>query len=144
MRMTVPLPLSAAEIERTRAPLERATQLPGAAFTNPDVLEWERANLFRGGWVCAGHIDQVRERGQYLMLNVAGETVMVIADDDGLPRAFLNTCRHRGARLVLTPEGRVSRLYCQSYAWTYGVDGSLRSAQFTDGLEAFAPGCFGV
>src|SRR5690349_10120186 len=144
MRMTLPLPLSAAEIERTRVPLERATQLPGAAFTDPGVLEWERANLFRGGWVCAGHIDQVRERGQYLMLDVAGESVMVIADDDGLPRAFLNICRHRGARLVFMPEGRVRRLQCPYHAWTYGLDGSLRSAPFTDGLEDFEPSCFGL
>jgi Rieske 2Fe-2S family protein len=142
--MTVPLPLSAADIERTRAPLERATMLPGAAFTDPDVLEWERANLFRGGWVCAGHVDQVRERGQYLMLDVAGESVLVVADDDGLPRAFLNTCRHRGARLVFMPEGTVRRLQCPYHAWTYGLDGSLRSAPFTDGLEDFDPGCFGL
>ena len=45
--MTVSLPLSAAEIERTRVPLERATQLPGAAFTDPDVLEWERRQTVR-------------------------------------------------------------------------------------------------
>jgi hypothetical protein len=31
MRMTVPLPLTAEQIERTRAPLERATMLPGAS-----------------------------------------------------------------------------------------------------------------
>src|SRR3954465_3686049 len=144
MRMTVPLPLSAAEIERTRAPLERATMLPGAAFTDPDVLDWERANLFHGGWVCAGHVDQVRERGQYLMLDVAGESVMVIADDDGLPRAFLNTCRHRGARLVFMSEGRVRRLQCPYHAWTYGLDGSLRSAPFTDGLDDFDAACNGL
>jgi Rieske 2Fe-2S family protein len=144
IRMTVPLPLSAAELERTRAPLERATMLPGAAFTDSDVLLWERANLFRGGWVCAGHVDQVRERGQYLMLHVAGESVLVVADDDGLPRAFLNTCRHRGARLVFMPEGRLRRLQCPYHAWTYGLDGALRSAPFTDGLEDFDPACFGL
>jgi Rieske 2Fe-2S family protein len=144
MPMNVTLPLSAAEVRRTRAPLERATMLPGAAFTDPDVLEWERANLFRGGWVCAGHLDQVRERGRYLMLDVAGESVLVVADDDGLPRAFLNTCRHRGARLVFMPEGRLRRLQCPYHAWTYGFDGALRSAPFTDGLEDFDPACFGL
>ena len=118
--------------------------LPGAAFTDPDVLEWERANLFRGGWVCAGHVDQVRERGQYLMVEVGGESVLVVADDDGLPRAFLNTCRHRGARLVIMPEGTVRRLQCPYHAWTYGLDGTLRSAPFTDGLEDFDQSCFGL
>ena len=60
------LPLYAAEIERTCLPLEQATMLPGAAFTDPAVLEWERANFFGGGWICAGHVEQVSERGQYL------------------------------------------------------------------------------
>ena len=94
------LPLSIRELQRTREPLERATALPRAAFTDPRVLEWELDHLFRGGWICAGHVDQVRERGDYLMVEIGGESVIVVADDDGLPRAFLNTCRHRGARLV--------------------------------------------
>ena len=133
------LPLSIGELQRTRAPLERATMLPRAAFTDPRVLEWEIEHLFRGGWICAGHVDQVRERGEYLMVEVGGESVIVVADDDGLPRAFLNTCRHRGARLVDEPEGRLPRLQCPYHAWTYGFDGSLRNAPFTDGLEDFDP-----
>src|SRR4051794_32302749 len=114
------LPLYAAEIERTMLPLEQATQLPAAAFAEPDVLEWERANLFRRGWICAGHVDQVRERGAYLVVEAAGESVIVIGDDDGIPRAFLNTCRHRGARLLVAPEGRARRLQCPYHAWSYG------------------------
>jgi Rieske 2Fe-2S family protein len=145
MPLTEPgLPLYAAEIERTCLPLEQATQLPGAAFTDHDVLEWERANFFRRGWICAGHVDQVRERGAYLTLDVGGESVIVIGDDDGLPRAFLNTCRHRGARLLVFPEGKTRRLQCPYHAWTYGFDGSLRSAPFTDGLENFDGRCFGL
>ena len=108
MAVTNPaLPLYAAEIERTCLPLERATKLPGPAFTDAAVLEWERANFFRRGWICAGHVEQVSGRGQYLTVDVGGESVLVIGDDDGLPRAFLNTCRHRGARLVDDAAGSV-------------------------------------
>ncbi len=99
------LPLSATDVEKTRLPVEQATMLPGAAFTDPAVLEWEIENIFLKNWVCAGHIDQVSKRGQYLMVELGGESVFVIADDDGLPRAFHNSCRHRGARLVDAPEG---------------------------------------
>jgi glycine betaine catabolism A len=145
MPVTEPgLPLYAADVERTCLPLEQATQLPGAAFTDHDVLEWERANFFRKGWVCAGHVDQVRERGAYLTVEVGGENVVVVGDDDGIPRAFLNTCRHRGARLLVAPEGRTRRLQCPYHAWTYGFDGSLKNAPFTDGLEDFDPGCFSL
>jgi phenylpropionate dioxygenase-like ring-hydroxylating dioxygenase large terminal subunit len=138
------LPLRAAEVERTRLPLEQATQLPRAAFTDSSVLEWELATLFAGGWVCAGHAGQVRERGDFLKVEIGGDSVFVVADDDGLPRAFHNVCRHRGARLVQEPEGRMRRLQCPYHAWTYGFDGSLRSAPFTDGLDDFDAACNGL
>ncbi len=145
MTVTDPaLPLYSAEIERTTRPLEAATMLPRAAYTDPAVLEWERANLFRGGWICAGHFEQVGERGRYIVRDVGGENVVVVGDDDGLPRAFLNTCRHRGARLVVAPEGQVRRLQCPYHAWSYGFDGSLKSAPFTDGLQNFDPACFSL
>ena len=88
------------------APLEQATQLPGAAFLDPAVLAWELEHLFAREWICAGHVDQIREPGQFFTVEVAGESVVVVGDDDGLPRAFVNTCRHRGARVVDEPEGR--------------------------------------
>ena len=138
------LPLSAAEVERTRRPTERATMLPGAAFTDPRVLEWEIDNLFQGGWVCVGHVDQVRERGDFVMAEVGRESVFVIADDDGVPHAFLNTCRHRGSRLVDAPEGRLPRLQCPYHAWSYGFDGSLRNAPHTEDIEDFDPRCYGL
>ena len=70
--------------------------------------------------------------------------MLVIGDDDGLPRAFLNTCRHRGARLVDEPEGQLRRLQCPYHAWSYGFDGSLRNAPFTEGLTDFDPACFAL
>ena len=99
------LPLSIGELQRTREPLERATALPQAAFTDPRVLDWELEHVFMGGWIGVGHVDQVRERGDYVMVELGRESVFVVADDDGVPHAFLNTCRHRGARIVQDARG---------------------------------------
>ena len=100
---------------------------------------------FGGGWICAGHVEQVVERGQFLTVDAGGENVLVVGDDDGLPRAFLNTCRHRGARLVdARPRAALRRLQCPYHAWTYGFDGSLKNAPFTDGLVDFDPKCFSL
>jgi Rieske 2Fe-2S family protein len=139
---TLPLDLDA--VERTRRPLERATQLPREAFSDPAVLRWELEQLFRGGWVCAGHAGQLAQPGEFLTVELDGESVVVVADDDGLPRAFVNACRHRGARLLDAPEGRVPRLRCPYHAWTYGFDGTLRKAPFTDELEDFDVACHGL
>ena len=42
------LPMSIDELERTCLPLEQATMLPGAAFTDPRVLAWELESVFQG------------------------------------------------------------------------------------------------
>jgi glycine betaine catabolism A len=138
------LPLPAAAVERTLAPLERATQLPAPAFLDQRVLDWELERLFRREWVCAGHIDQLRETGQFVMVELGAASVVLVADGDGLPRAFLNSCRHRGARLVDEPQGTLRRLRCPYHAWTYEWDGTLKIAPFTEGLEDFDPACFGL
>src|SRR3954454_7036191 len=138
------LPLPAADLERTCLPLEQATMLPAAAYTDYAVFEWERANFFAKGWICAGHVEQVARRGDFLTIEAGGENVLIVGDDDGLPRAFLNTCRHRGARLVIAPAGTLRRIQCPYHAWTYGFDGSLKSAPFTDGLADFDPACFSL
>jgi glycine betaine catabolism A len=138
------LPLNAADVERTRLPLDQATMLPGDAYTDFGVFEWESAHFFREGWICAGHIEQVGARGRFLTIDAGGENVLVIGDDGGPPRAFLNTCRHRGARLLVAPEGETRRIQCPYHAWTYGLDGSLKNAPFTDGLVDFDPSCFSL
>ena len=38
-------------------------------------------------------------RASYLMREIGTDSVVVIGGEDGRPRAFLNVCRHRGARL---------------------------------------------
>jgi glycine betaine catabolism A len=138
------LPLASAELEPTRLPLERATMLPGAAFTDPAVFAWEIEHLFQDGWVCVAHAGQIAARGAYVMVELGEESVFVVADDHGVAHAFLNTCRHRGARLVDASEGRVGRLQCPYHAWSYGFDGSLRNAPHTDALEDFDKRCFGL
>src|SRR3954469_2545390 len=143
-RRELELPLAAADVERTRLPLAQATQLPRAAFTDPAVLDWELTALFRRGWVCVGHADQLSRRGEYVMVDIGGDSVLVVADDAGIPRAFHNVCRHRGARLVDEPQGTLRRLQCPYHAWSYDFDGSLRSAPFTDGLDDFDPACNGL
>jgi glycine betaine catabolism A len=137
-------PFGQEELAPTLRPLLEATLLPPRAYLDEDVAAWEAEHLFLGGWVCTGHAAQVAERGDYLTREIAGESVLLVAGEDGVPRGFFNVCRHRGARLLDSPEGRVHRLQCPYHAWSYGFDGALRNAPHTDALEGFAPGCHGL
>lgn len=143
--MTVALPLDSAQVSETLRPLEQATMLPPAAFTDPAVLDWEVENIFCEGWICLGHISQVDEPGKFLMRELGRESVVVIGGEDGRPRAFHNVCRHRGARIVNDEAGQVNRrLRCPYHAWSYDLDGALRAAPHMDGVEGFDPSCTGL
>jgi Rieske 2Fe-2S family protein len=138
------LTLDPREIALTQQPLKRATQLPPAAFTDRSVFEWELENIFRG-WVCAGHVSAVDEPGKFVVREVGPDSVVVVGGEDGRPRAFLNACRHRGARIVEEREGKVRRrLRCPYHAWSYGLDGELKAAPHMDGIEDFDFSCWGL
>ncbi|HXV52826.1 MAG TPA: aromatic ring-hydroxylating dioxygenase subunit alpha, partial [Solirubrobacterales bacterium] len=138
------LPLDPREVARTQQPVERATMLPPAAFADQAVLEWEIDQIYRG-WICVGHITAVDEPGKFLMRELGDDSVVVIGGEDGHPRAFLNVCRHRGARLVEETEGKVrKRLRCPYHAWSYDVQGELRAAPHMDEVEDFDFTCNGL
>ena len=138
------LDLDPAQIEATLQPVEQATMLPPRAFVDPSVLEWEIENLF-GGWICMGHVSAVAEPGDYLMREIGESSVFAMRGADGVPRAFLNVCRHRGARLVTESTGSVRRrIQCPYHAWSYDLDGSLVAAPHMDEVENFDKSCNGL
>jgi glycine betaine catabolism A len=138
------LNLDPRDVEATLEPLERATMLPPRAFIDPSVFEWELERIF-GGWICVGHVSRVAEPGSYLMREVGDDSVVVMCGPDGRPHAFLNVCRHRGARLISDAEGSVGRrVVCPYHAWSYALDGELKGARHMDGVEDFDTACWGL
>ena len=54
-----------------------------------------------------------------------GDTpLLLVRDGDGVLRAFVNACRHRGAPVAQGP-GSGQRLSCPYHGWTYELDGRL-------------------
>ena len=102
--------------------------LPGAAYKDPAVYELEVRHIMLKSWLYAGHASMVRERGDYFLLEIAGESVIVVRDGQGAIHALLNVCRHRGSRICDAASGREARLTCRYHGWTYGLDGSLKAA----------------
>jgi choline monooxygenase len=63
---------------RKDAPLERASTIPAAWYTDARVLELERSTVFRRSWQVAGRLDAVRSPGDYLACELAGGEPMVV------------------------------------------------------------------
>jgi Rieske 2Fe-2S family protein len=112
--------------------------LPSWYYTSPAVFARERERLFADGWVSVGRTEDVATPGQYVVREVAGESVIVTAGAEGGPAAFFNVCRHRGTRLCAEASGRFTeRIQCPYHAWTYALDGRLLAAPHMDGAEGF-------
>ena len=73
------------------------------------------------------------EKGSYIARKSAGTPLVVVRGRDGKVRAFINACRHRGMQ-VASGSGRAHAFVCPYHAWSYGLDGSLKSIP---GEEAF-------
>ncbi|MFE0346657.1 aromatic ring-hydroxylating oxygenase subunit alpha [Streptomyces griseoluteus] len=103
--------------------------LPGRYYTDPEVFRHEQEALLESMWFCAVRSADLDRPGAFRTVRVGRESVLVTRDRTGALRAFLNVCRHRGARLCTEESGEVRRsLQCPYHAWTYGLDGKLVAA----------------
>ncbi len=116
-------------------PLEQATVLPPAAYTDPAVLRLERERIFANEWLCVGRTADVPRNGHYATREVPSPhddsllSVIVVRGDDGVVRAFTNTCAHRCATL-LDGQGSTARITCPYHAWVYRLDGQCIAAPY--------------
>lgn len=108
--------------------LDRATPtLPAAWYYDPAQYARELEVIWHRDWVCIGRLEDLPEPGDYFLAEVGTERLVVTRDRDGRPRAFHNTCRHRGSTLCTEPRGRFAggRIVCPYHAWSYALSGEL-------------------
>lgn len=91
------------------------------------MLRLEQERIFRRSWQYVGRQDEVAEPGSFSATRVGDVPVVLVRDEEGTLRAFLNVCRHRGS-LVCEGSGKRATLQCPYHAWTYGLDGKLVAA----------------
>jgi phenylpropionate dioxygenase-like ring-hydroxylating dioxygenase large terminal subunit len=106
--------------------LGKVVQVPVGKYTDPEILAKEMRTVFRAYPLVAGHASRVRNPGDYLVSDWARFPFVVVRNKNGELRAFLNTCRHRGARLVAGTEPCLKAFVCPFHGWTYDLDGRLK------------------
>jgi choline monooxygenase len=101
--------------------------LPWSWYSDPEQLRREQERVFHRGWQYAGPAQRAAEPGDFFTFSVGDVPVVVTRDRDGELHALLNVCRHRGS-LVAQGDGNRATLQCPYHAWTYELDGRLRTA----------------
>jgi len=88
-------------------------------------------------WQMAARLDQVREPGQYVTTEIAGEPIVIVRGSDGELRGFFNVCRHHAAAVMTEPEGQATQMRCPYHGWTYSLSGELKGTPDFSGVCNF-------
>lgn len=114
----------------------RTYSLNARAYTDPRWYNVDLQEIIARTWQWVCHVEKLRNPGDYIAVEIAGQPIAVVRDRDGALRAFWNVCKHR-AHQLLEGSGNSTRIMCPYHAWTYRLDGQLVRAPHTETLEAF-------
>ncbi|HSL76236.1 MAG TPA: aromatic ring-hydroxylating dioxygenase subunit alpha [Candidatus Limnocylindrales bacterium] len=137
-------PLTDQEIASVRQPYRAASLLPGRAYHDAGIHEFERREWFRRDWMVVGRAEDAPDPGTYFLAEIDEEPLLIARGRDGELRAFFNVCRHRGTAVVEEPCGTAVRFQCPYHAWIYDLEGNLVRAKHTEDLDAFELKDFGL
>ena len=88
-------------------------------------------------WLYAGHISQIPNRGDYFLVDIGEDSLIVCRDRKEQIHAMHNMCRHRGARVCEESSGNKRTFSCPYHGWGYGLDGKLKAARDMRDVEGF-------
>ena len=100
-------------------------QVHRSTLADPAILEREQRRIFDVCWIYLGHASEIRAPGDFRTRTICGRPILFCRDGRGAIRAFLNTCRHRGAIVCREPEGNAKGYQCFYHGWSYDRDGNL-------------------
>lgn len=99
-------------------------------YRDPDIFRRDVDRVLMRHWLCAGHESSLPRPGDFELIEIAGESAILIRGEDGELRALVNVCRHRGSRVCWEQSGQAQSFTCPYHGWTYGLDGTLQAARF--------------
>lgn len=99
-------------------------ELDSSLFTDPARFQVEIARIFRRVPLMLAMSCEIRAPGDYKTIEVAGVPVLITRGKDGVARAMLNACTHRGT-FVAQGCGHAARFTCPYHGWSFASDGQL-------------------
>ena len=104
--------------------------LPKDAYLGETFYRREQRAIFWDQWVYVGRAQTWDRPGAYSVLEIAGESIIVVRERSGELRAHVNLCRHRGSRLLCGEGVLRGAIRCPYHGWSYDASGALIAAPF--------------
>jgi phenylpropionate dioxygenase-like ring-hydroxylating dioxygenase large terminal subunit len=111
-------------------------RVPVDRYRDPARFQLELDRIFRRVPLPLALSCELRGANAYKAMEAAGIPVLITRGADGMARAFLNSCRHRGAIVAAAGCGSARRFTCPYHGWVYDQQGCLAGLY---GEESFGP-----
>ena len=103
--------------------------LDQAFYEDPEIFKIDLNTFFFNHWIFVGHVSRIPNIGDYFLFETGNESIIIIRGKENEIFAHHNVCRHRGSRICLEKSGNKKLLVCPYHAWSYNIEGSIRSAR---------------
>ena len=116
------------EVVGNGAPEENSSvMLDVERYISPAFADKEWQAVFSSTWQFACRVDHVANPGDFYVLELGRESVIVSRGADGVIRAFFNVCRHRNNMLVRNKRtGNAASFACSYHMWEWKNTGDLK------------------
>ncbi|WDF74408.1 aromatic ring-hydroxylating oxygenase subunit alpha [Novosphingobium sp. KACC 22771] len=117
-------------------PNEGVFRVNPAIFTDRAVFDAEIRTIFEGGWVFLGLSSQAEQPHDYCTTQIGRVSVLVQRSGQGELGAFINACRHKGARLAQLRQGSAALHVCPYHSWSFDSAGRNKA------IKSKRAGCY--
>src|SRR5437868_12017522 len=111
-----------------RKALERLEPgLPARWYHDPAHHARELEAFWYRRWIAVAREEELAAPGDWRLVRIGTQSLVVLRTEDGAVHAFHNTCRHRGSVLCTEERGNFARrrIVCPYHSWTYDLAGQL-------------------
>ena len=101
-------------------------------YLDQSVMEAELKAIWYAQWIHVCREEKILKPGDYSIVDIGNQRIIVTRNNEGELRAFHNTCRHRGSELCSQPLGsfKEGRIVCPYHKWGYDLDGYLKTTPY--------------
>ena len=104
-------------------------------FTDKARFELEKKEFFLKRPQLIAYTADFPEKGDYYATEIVNLPIILVRNKDGVAKAFLNACRHRGVKLA-EGCGNAKGFTCPYHGWTFNNDGELISVPSRSAFDA--------
>lgn len=117
-------------------PASEEMQVPYQVFTDPRIFDQEQEQIFRGPhWSFVALEAEIPEPKDFKSTYLGDTPVVVTRDREGVVRAWVNRCAHRGAMVCRDRRGKADAFTCVYHQWSYDAQGNLKGVPFRRGVN---------